>query len=50
MKKVYIAIIKRGDDCGRIIQWANTIEHAQKIIQQALPKLEPGYYYRIIEE
>lgn len=46
--KAYILIIKRGEDSGRIVQWATSIEHAQQLIADIMPPLLPGYYYTII--
>lgn len=44
----YIEIVKRGDDCGRTIQYAESIEQAEKLIHDVLPKLQAGYYYKIV--
>ena len=45
MKQVYIAIKhKDGED---VIQYANSIEQAQKLIDKVLPPLKSGFSYII---
>jgi hypothetical protein len=43
-----IVIVKRGDDCGRVIQYANTFTQATRLIESILPPTSPGYYYQIV--
>lgn len=45
--KIYISIIKNGDDSGEIIQYAKSIEQARNLIENVLPKAKSGYSYRI---
>jgi len=47
--KVYIQIVQRGDDCGRVVQYAHGVKQAQHLIENVMPKLLQGYYYRITE-
>lgn len=45
-EKVYIAI--KHQDQQNIVQRANSIEQAKKLIAKVMPKLEHGYQYIII--
>lgn len=49
MKRVLIELVKRGDDCGAIVQYAHSIKSARYLIENVLPATLPGYYYRIVE-
>lgn len=46
MSKVYIAI--QYGDRQDIVQYANNIKQAKKLIEKILPKLRQGYKYIII--
>lgn len=48
MQKVHITIVKRGEDTGSIVQYAYSKEQAQKLIDTVMPKLQAGYYYKIV--
>ena len=48
MPKIYIQIVKHGDDSGTVVQYAYTIEQARNLIANVLPKNKPGYSYQII--
>jgi hypothetical protein len=47
MKKVYIEIRRRGDDCGHVVQYAYSVKQAQLLIEKVLPSTLPGYFYTI---
>ena len=45
---IEILLIKQGDDSGRMVQHAPTLDQARKIIANGLPPTPTGYSYKII--
>ena len=41
-----IVLIENGNDSGTIVQYAHTIEQANNLIANVLPKTKPGYSYQ----
>lgn len=49
MGKIYIELVRRGDDCGPVVQYANSEKQARLLIEKVMPQVAAGYYYKIVK-